>query len=93
VRVALTRGWNVLFLFSGAAIAATSYVRTLEDVGKGKLAFQVRCLRRRHKALLMPLSLAMRFGVNFPVEAMYRRLKCTRCGARSDYVDVTLVGR
>jgi hypothetical protein len=43
--------------------------------------------------LLMPLSLAMRFGVNFAVEAVYRRLRCKQCGARTDYIDVTLVGR
>jgi hypothetical protein len=42
----------------------------------------VRCLRCRHKALLLPVSLAMRVGTNYPLERLYRRLVYKRCGGR-----------
>jgi DNA-directed RNA polymerase subunit RPC12/RpoP len=67
-------------------------VRNLEDMGNGRLAFSVRCLRCRHKALL-PMGLALRLGTAYPIEGVYRRLKCKRCGARGDYLDISLVGR
>jgi hypothetical protein len=35
-------------------------------MGNGKLALSVRCLRCRHKALLLPMSLAMRVGTTYP---------------------------
>jgi hypothetical protein len=62
-------------------------------MGNGKLALSVRCLRCRHQALLLPMSLAMRVGTNYPLERLYRRLRCKRCGARGDYLDISLVGR
>jgi DNA-directed RNA polymerase subunit RPC12/RpoP len=68
-------------------------VRNLEDMGNGKLALSVRCPRCRHKAVLLPMSLAMRVGTNYPLEALYRRLVCKRCGGRGDYLDISLVGR
>jgi hypothetical protein len=51
-------------------------------MGKGKLAFGVRCMRCRHKAVLLPMSLAMRFG-----------LVCSKCGATGGALDVVMVGR
>jgi hypothetical protein len=68
-------------------------VRNLEDMGNGKLALSVHCLRCRRKAVLLPMSLAMRVGTNYPLEGIYRRLVCKRCGGRGDYLDISLVGR
>jgi hypothetical protein len=39
------------------------------------------------------MGLAMRVGTNYPLEALYRRLVCKRCGGRGDYLDISLVGR
>jgi hypothetical protein len=59
-------------------------IRDLEDMGNGKLALSVRCLRYRHKAVLLPMSLAMLIGTNYPLERMYRRLRCPRCERRRE---------
>jgi hypothetical protein len=68
-------------------------VRNLEDMGNDKLALSVRCLCCRNKAVLLPMSLAMRVGTAYPLEALYRRLVCKRCRGRGDYLDISLVGR
>jgi hypothetical protein len=70
-------------------------LRCAQSRGHGErwLALSVRCLRCRHKAVLLPISLAMRVGTAYPLEALYRRLVYKRCGGRSDYLDISLVGR
>jgi hypothetical protein len=37
-------------------------------------------LVRRHKAVLLPMSPAMRVGTNYPLKSIYLRLVCKRCG-------------
>jgi hypothetical protein len=72
------------------AVARAS--RNLKDMGNGKLTLSVRCLRCRQKAVLLPMNLAMRVGTNYPLQALYRRLVCKRCGGGGDYLDISLVG-
>jgi DNA-directed RNA polymerase subunit RPC12/RpoP len=82
---------TVLILFSteklpGDAIA--KLIRDLADMGKGKLAFAVRCERCRHKAVLLPMSLAIRFGMAHPIEDVYRRLVCAMRAPAQQYFTV-----
>lgn len=59
-------------------------------MGNGKLALSVSCRRYRHKALLLPMSLAMR------VARLIRSRLCTAgscaSAAAGDYLDISLVG-
>jgi hypothetical protein len=73
--------------------AIAKLIRDLVDMGKGKLAFSVRCGRCKHKAVLLPMSLAMRFGMAHPIERVYGQLVCSKCGARGGALDVGMVGR
>jgi hypothetical protein len=67
-------------------------IRDLADMGNGKLAFSVRRIRCQHKAVLLPMSLAMRFGMAYAIERVYAGLVCSHCGARGEALDVGMVG-
>lgn len=89
-------GENVLILFqqeNTGRDTIAKLIRDLADMGNGQLAFAVRCMRCRHKAVLLPMSLAMRLGMAYPIELIYGRLVCSRCGARGEALDVGMVGR
>jgi hypothetical protein len=45
-------------------------------------------MRCKHKAVLLPMSLAMRFGMVHPIECVYGQLVCSQCGARGEALDV-----
>jgi hypothetical protein len=62
-------------------------------MGNGKLAFAVRCMRCKNKAVLLPMSPAMRFGMAQPIERMYGQLVCSKCWARGEALNVGMVGR
>jgi hypothetical protein len=63
------------------------------DLGNGKLAFSGRCVRCKHKAVLQPMSLAMRFGMAHQIERVYGQLVYSKRGARGEALDVGMVGR
>jgi hypothetical protein len=73
--------------------AVATLMHDLQDMGRAGFAFAVRCLRCRHKAVLLPIGLAMKLGTAFPIDRVRARLVCSKCGARGPWIDVDRVTR
>ena len=66
-----------------SAIRAKARSRwVLGDLLVSRLNLIVRCLECRHGAIVNPFELAQRLGYDCRIDALSRRLKCSRCGEK-----------
>jgi hypothetical protein len=73
--------------------AIAKLIRDLAEWGTASSPSPSGVMPCKHKTMLLPMSLAMRFGMAHPIERVYGQLVCSKCGARGEALDVGMVGR